>query len=557
MARRSIRESVLSPGRGGRGTGDRGQTSVCGPIHLLLLLTCVASCLADAVVQTVPHDYRICVRWHVEGGGLPSSDVQRCFDEPFELGKGSDGHRGFLSPGVHTLTITMEAPQDSYRGGAGEARLPVVLARGAARAVYDDAHGGVAVPLVAWRAPPPGAAVVAGVRVHDNGICEEAFYGGLAHVRGGGPLPADVAARFRDGNAAIAKARMSMTAAYNGIVAPELMLHRVRPGEIRVQAAGLIAMGPGPPPPGAVLPDSWEGFVARDGESHEAALRRSCDAFRAAFVAPPVGGGGDGTCEKALAAMGFVSARAGGAGYFMRALRPDARAVSGTSYQRVNAIGYWDEVDALEAWLHPLRATVRDGGTGDGVVSIARMLSVLDATLAAHTGVARPTLCEVGVDSGYSSLLWLLGAPHARVVAFDLGGHTPEWAGRYLARRFPGRYTLVLGDSVETLPVYGGRHPLACDLWFVDGGHTARVAAADMAAARALSAPGATIIFDDVHSAFSAPADLWLALIEAGAVRPAAPNETIGGSTPLRRPRDGVVIPGSAAGYQEAVGWFA
>jgi hypothetical protein len=58
-------------------------TTLC----VLVLHNFVATAASD--VLRVPHDYVMCVRWGVEGGGLPASDVMRCFT-PFEQG-GADG----------------------------------------------------------------------------------------------------------------------------------------------------------------------------------------------------------------------------------------------------------------------------------------------------------------------------------------------------------------------------------------------------------------------------------------------------------------------------------
>ena len=97
-----------------------------------------------------------------------------------------------------------------------------------------------------------------------------------------------------------------------------------------------------------------------------------------------------------------------------------------------------------------------------------------------------------------------------------------------------------------------------CDFWFIDGGHSARVVAADAAAARAMAARGATVVFDDVAAASSdcaGPRGVWEALLLSGAVRAAAPGKTIGGREPFTAP-GGAVVPGTAAGYLEAIGTF-
>lgn len=80
----------------------------------------------------------------------------------------------------------------------------------------------------------------------------------------------------------------------------------------------------------------------------------------------------------------------------------------------------------------------------------------------------RTAAAQIGTNSGHSALLWLLALPDARVLSFDIGIHRPAARGRrvgaplsrarcarsvvrsaamYLERRFPGRLSLILGDS--------------------------------------------------------------------------------------------------------------
>lgn len=134
-------------------------------------------------------------------------------------------------------------------------------------------------------------------------------------------------------------------------------------------------------------------------------------------------------------------------------LRPDAEAVSGALFPAIIELRYWAEVHALEEYLLSVGGAVTEGTTAQSVVSLARMLAAVLRT-------APRTVCEIGVNGGHSSLLWLLAVPAARVVAFDLGIHrcvVP--AARWLTRRFPGRYTLVLGDSLEEVPAFHAAHP--------------------------------------------------------------------------------------------------
>ena len=127
---------------------------------------------------------------------------------------------------------------------------------------------------------------------------------------------------------------------------------------------------------------------------------------------------------------------------------PGAREVCDRLYPRVNALGFWDEVDALEDYLHAVGVSPSMTGTAHERVSIARDLAALDAAAAR---APLHTVCEVGFNAGHSALLWLLGAPRARVVSFDIGLYPALVGARWLSRRFPGRFTLVQGDSAVSV----------------------------------------------------------------------------------------------------------
>jgi hypothetical protein len=86
------------------------------------------------------------------------------------------------------------------------------------------------------------------------------------------------------------------------------------------------------------------------------------------------------------------------------------------------------------------------------------------------------------------------------VVSFDIGTHTYIGAAKAnIDRLFPGRHTLIIGDSREAVPRYHDEHPGdQFDLVFIDGGHEYAIARADLENFRALSHRGTTIIMDDL-----------------------------------------------------------
>mmetsp|Transcript_5926 Transcript_5926/g.9963 ORF Transcript_5926/g.9963 Transcript_5926/m.9963 type:complete len:386 (-) Transcript_5926:163-1320(-) len=104
--------------------------------------------------------------------------------------------------------------------------------------------------------------------------------------------------------------------------------------------------------------------------------------------------------------------------------------------------------------------------------------------------VGAGTVCEVGFNTGASSLLWLTaGAP--RVISFDLGEHGYSGvAASWLHKRFPGRFHLSMGDSLASVPAFHALFPgEVCDLVFVDGGHGYEAARGDLENFAAMAHP--------------------------------------------------------------------
>jgi predicted O-methyltransferase YrrM len=88
-------------------------------------------------------------------------------------------------------------------------------------------------------------------------------------------------------------------------------------------------------------------------------------------------------------------------------------------------------------------------------------------------------IMEIGFNSGHSSVsLLTASAPNSEVVSFDLGEHYyVDHAKAFVDTHFPGRHTLIKGNSVETVEKYANDNRARCgdknafDLIFIDGGH--------------------------------------------------------------------------------------
>ena len=119
---------------------------------------------------------------------------------------------------------------------------------------------------------------------------------------------------------------------------------------------------------------------------------------------------------------------------------------------------------------------------------------------------------------------FLKAHPDIRVVSFDLGA--TRWvriAKKLIDKRFPGRHTLMWGDSRTTGPEFTASPPgLEFDLVFIDGGHFYEVARADLLNMRELSSESTAVIMDDLVPRYAfgvGPTWAWNNAIVDGLVR--------------------------------------
>jgi hypothetical protein len=84
---------------------------------------------------------------------------------------------------------------------------------------------------------------------------------------------------------------------------------------------------------------------------------------------------------------------------------------------------------------------------------------------------------------------------------------------------FPGRHSLILGDSRITVPAYSEQRVRPFDLILIDGGHSYEVAAADLNNARSLALANTLVIMDDIvpwQPWGEGPTRAWQKAISAG-----------------------------------------
>ena len=132
-------------------------------------------------------------------------------------------------------------------------------------------------------------------------------------------------------------------------------------------------------------------------------------------------------------------------------------------------------------------------------------------------------IAEIGFNTGLSSRAFLNAHPDVRVTSFDLGQPWVETAKTLIDKQFPGRHTLICGDSRNTVPEYKASNPTTkFDLVFIDGGHSYEVAKADLLNMRELSSNKTALIVDDLVPWFTygaGPAKAWNDAIEEGVLR--------------------------------------
>lgn len=108
-------------------------------------------------------------------------------------------------------------------------------------------------------------------------------------------------------------------------------------------------------------------------------------------------------------------------------------------------------------------------------------------------------LLQIGFNAGHSADILLNGNKESTLVSFDIGEHDYVLNyNRYIQSKYASRHTLIIGDSLYTLPAFTEKHEGEFDLIFVDGGHSYEVATSDLKFALKLASKDGLIIVDDV-----------------------------------------------------------
>lgn len=108
-------------------------------------------------------------------------------------------------------------------------------------------------------------------------------------------------------------------------------------------------------------------------------------------------------------------------------------------------------------------------------------------------------ILEIGFNAGYSCLLFLLANSHSKIILFDINEHSyTKPCFEYLDSIFPNRLTLVIGNSVETVPEFSKKYPhMKFDLIHVNGGHDLEIVTKDLENVRKVASLNSILISDD------------------------------------------------------------
>lgn len=106
---------------------------------------------------------------------------------------------------------------------------------------------------------------------------------------------------------------------------------------------------------------------------------------------------------------------------------------------------------------------------------------------------------EIGFNAGHSAEIFLSSNKNINLVSFDIGHHQYVNLGKkFIDKTYPDRHTLIIGNSLDTVPEYFKKENKKFDLIFIDGGHHYNIAKGDLINCKNLAHNKTIVIMDDI-----------------------------------------------------------
>lgn len=108
------------------------------------------------------------------------------------------------------------------------------------------------------------------------------------------------------------------------------------------------------------------------------------------------------------------------------------------------------------------------------------------------------TVMEIGFNAGHSAELFLSSNKNINLTSFDIGTHKyVNFGKKFIDTTYPGKHTLIIGNSLDTVPKYIKEENKKFDIIFIDGGHRYNVAKSDLFNCKELAHNKTIVILDD------------------------------------------------------------
>ena len=110
-------------------------------------------------------------------------------------------------------------------------------------------------------------------------------------------------------------------------------------------------------------------------------------------------------------------------------------------------------------------------------------------------------IVEIGFNTGVSSAYFLSARDDIKVISVDIGYHRYVYECKKLIdEQFPGRHTLIIGDSRKIIPELNKSDPrIKPDLIFIDGDHGEPTPLIDARNCLALADKETVLVMDDTN----------------------------------------------------------